>query len=88
MTIRYKPENSDIIKSPLWDLMLSTNDCYPGCGCYDDIFDMTLEPVKAWVLENDSKLALSQIDQLLSIPKIDIGDLQLQMGIPFQNFDE
>ena len=84
----YGPEVTDIIISPLWDLMLFTNDCYPGCGCDYDLFDMTLDRVKAWVLKNDYKLALNQIEQLISSPQIDVGDLQLQTGIPFQNFDE
>ena len=35
-------EEAGLIKALLWDLMLSTNDCYPGCGCDDDFFDMTL----------------------------------------------
>lgn len=36
-------EEAGLIKAPLWDLMLSINDCYPGCGCDDDYFDMTLD---------------------------------------------
>ncbi len=88
MNIKYETENSNIIKSPLWDLMLSTNDCYPVCGCDDDFFDMRLDREKAWVQENDYNLALSQIDQLIINPKIDIGILQLQTGYPFQNYDE
>lgn len=83
MNIKYETENSNIIKSPLWDLMLSTNDCYLGCGCDDDFCDMRLDRVKAWVQENDYNLALSQIDQLITNPKIDIGVLQLQTGYPF-----
>ncbi|GAG25189.1 unnamed protein product, partial [marine sediment metagenome] len=50
MKISYTPNETDKIKSPLWDLMLSTNDCWPGCGCEYDFFDMTLDRMKAWVL--------------------------------------
>jgi hypothetical protein len=49
MNFEHNSEKSNIIKSPLWDFMLSTNDCYPGCSCDDDFFDMTLNRVKKWV---------------------------------------
>ncbi len=42
--------------------MLSTNDCYPGCDCDDDFFDMTLERVKLWASKNDPIKILDQID--------------------------
>ncbi len=42
--------------------MLSTNDCYPGCDCDDDFFDMTLGRVKLWVSKNDPIKILDQID--------------------------
>ena len=79
---------SDVIDKPLWELMLSTNDCSPGCGCEWDFFDMTLKRVKDWVLKNDHSKALNQIEEILSNPKLDVGDLQIQTAIPFQNFDE
>ena len=88
MKISYTPNEIDKIKSPLWDLMLSTNDCWPGCGCDYDIFDMTLDRVKVWVLQNDYNLALDEINELISFPEIDIGYVQLQTGFPFQEFDE
>ena len=68
--------------------MLSTNNCYPGCGCEDDFFDMTLTRVKSWVLRNDYKKALVQIDELLMDSEMDVGDLQIQTGYPFQRFEE
>jgi len=88
MKTSYTPNETDKIKSPLWDLMLSVNDCFPGCGCEDDFFDMTLDRVKIWILQNDSNLVLDQISNLTSLPEIDIGDVQLQTGYPFQTFDE
>ena len=88
MKTSYTPNETDKLKSPLWDLMLSTNDCFPGCGCEYDFFDMTLDRVKVWVLQNDSNLALDQINELISSSEIDIGELQLQTGFPFQTFDE
>lgn len=88
MKTSYTPNETNKIKSPLWDLMLSTNNCFPGCGCEDDFFDMTIDRVKAWVLQNDYNLALDQINKLITSPKIDVGDLQLQTGFPFQNFNE
>ena len=82
------PPESDVIFTPLWELMLTTNDCYPGCGCEWDFFDMTLKRVKDWVLKNDHKKILSQIEELLSNSEMDVGELQIQTGIPFQNFEE
>ncbi|MHA2007238.1 MAG: hypothetical protein ACXABO_05955 [Promethearchaeota archaeon] len=46
----YESEINEYIEPPLWDLMLSTNDCYPECGCEYDIFEMTKDRVKSWVL--------------------------------------
>ena len=82
------PLESDVIDKPLWELMLSTNDCYPGCGCEEDFFDMTLNRVKDWVLKNDHKKALQQIEELLSNSEMDVGEVQIQTWITFQNFDE
>ena len=88
MNFEHNSEKSNIIKSPLWDLMLSTNDCYPGCGCDDDVFDMTLNRVKIWVSNNDGTKVIQQIDILLSDENIDIGEVQLQTNFPFQTFEE
>lgn len=49
---------------------------------------MTLDRMKAWVLQNNYNLALDQISELTSSPEIDIGDIQLQTGYPCQTFDE
>lgn len=88
MNFKHNSENSNLIKFPLWDLMLSTNDCYPGCGCDDDVFDMTLNRVKKWVSNNDSTKVIRQIDKLLSDENIDIGEIQIQTNFPFQTFEE
>jgi len=52
------PVESDIIEVPLWELLLSTNDFTPGCGCEWEFFDMTLKRVNEWVIKNDHKKAL------------------------------
>jgi len=33
------PLESDVIDNPQWELILSTNDCTPGCGCEYDFFE-------------------------------------------------
>ena len=81
-------EEAGLIKAPLWDLMLFTNDCYPGCSCDDDFFDMTVDRVKKWVLTHDELEVIQQIDQLLSNDNIDVGDIQIQTNIPFQSEEE
>ncbi len=68
--------------------MLSTNDCYPGCGCDEDYFDMTFERIKKWVETHDELTVILQIDQLLSNDNIDVGDIQIQTNIPFQSEEE
>ncbi len=88
MNFEHNLEKYNIIKSPLWDLMLYTNDCYPGCGCDDDFFDMTSERIKKWVETHDELTVILQIDQLLSNDKIDVGDIQIQTNIPFQSGEE
>jgi len=81
-------EETGLIKAQLWDLMLFTNDCYPGCSCDDDFFDMTVDRVKKWVLTHDELEVIQQIDQLLSNDNIDVGDIQIQTNIPFQSEEE
>jgi hypothetical protein len=88
MNFEHNSEKSIIIKSPLWDLLLSTNDCYPGCSCDDDFFDMTLNRVKKWVSNNDGTKVIQQIDNLLLDENIDIGEVQIQTNIPFQTIEE
>ena len=81
-------EETGLIKAPLRDLMLSTNDCYPGCSCDDDFFDMTFDRVKKWVITHDESKAIQQIDQLLTNDDIDVGVIQIQTNIPFQSEEE
>ncbi len=81
-------EETGLIKAPLWDLMLFTNDCYPGCSCDDDFFDMTVDRVKKWVLTHDESEVIQQIDQLLSNDDTDVGNIQIQTNIPFQSEEE
>ena len=88
MNFEHNSAKYNIIKSPLWDLMLSTNDCYPGCGCDDDYFNMTLDRIKKWVITHDKSTIILQIDHLLSNDNIDVGDIQIQTNIPFQSGEE
>ena len=81
-------EEAGLIKAPLWDLMLSTNDCYPGCGCDDDFFDMTFDRVKNGVITHRESNLIPQIDQLLSNDNIEVGEIQIQTNLPFQTVEE
>lgn len=74
-------DERQIVKDPLWDLMLSTNDCYPGCSCDDDFFDMTVVRVKEWIKQNGEKKAqraLTQLDELLSTSSLNVEGLSKQ----------
>ena len=72
-------DDRQIVKDPLWDLMLSTNDCYPGCSCDSDFFDMNVARVQEWVKQNGEKkvqLALNQIDDLMITSNVEQISLQ------------
>ena len=76
-------EDVEIIKAPLWELMLSTNDCYPGCSCDDDFFDTTPERVRQWLESSgDAKAqqALTQLDELINNPLLDVDALNDQIN--------
>ena len=88
MNFEHNSKKSNVIKFPLGDLMLSTNDCYPGCGCDDGNFDMTLNRVRKWVSNNDGTKVLQQLDNFISYENIDIGEVQIQTNFPFQSFEE
>ena len=56
-----------LIPEPLWSLMLSTNDCHPGCSCEADRFEIDPLRVSRWVAEagiEQGRQALSQLDAL------------------------
>lgn len=55
---------TEILKDPLWSLMLSTNGCYPGCGCKNDWFDLTQERVDSWVQSEGADKAAEALGQL------------------------
>lgn len=58
-----------LIPEPLWGLMLSTNDCYPGCSCEADRFEIDPPRVSRWVAEagiEQGRQALSQLDALFA----------------------
>ena len=58
-----------LIPEPLWGLMLSTNDCYPGCSCEADRFEIDPPRVSRWVAEagiEQGRQALGQLDALFA----------------------
>ena len=76
-----------VIIENLWKLLLSTNDCHPGCSCEDDYFKQTPERVAAWVetAGRDAALqALSQLDRLLSLPQLDRQAIENETNTVFQ----
>lgn len=44
--------------------MLSCNDCYPGCSCDDDHFQITTERVTEWLITDGMGKARETIRQL------------------------
>ena len=56
-----------LIPEPPWGLMLSTNDCHPGCSCEADHFEIDPLRVSRWVAEagiEQGRQALGQLDAL------------------------
>ncbi len=78
----------EMIPKPLWDLILSTNDCYPGCGCPDDFFYMTLERVQKWVSTHNPKTVLDQLDDLINKKDYSLEDFVDQTHERLENFDQ
>jgi len=76
---------NQVISNPLWDLMLSNNDCYPGCGCDRDFFDLNAWRVNLWAKQaGKEKLdqALIQVETLIS-KTIDLEGLTQQTNFCF-----
>jgi hypothetical protein len=93
---RLKPKieqetRQDPIENPLWDLMLFTNDCYPGCSCDRDFFDMTPAKVQLWlnmVGKEDREKAMGQVDRLINCSSLDLERLSSQTNFYFDNRGE
>lgn len=80
-----------IVRDPLWNLMLFTNDCYPGCSCDNDFFDMTVVRVEEWINQNGERQVqqtLAQIDEILSTSSLNVEDLSDQTNYPMENKDD
>lgn len=58
----------DPIEDPLWELMLYTHGCFPSCGCgVDFVIDAQLIGGHIeWIGEEAARLALRQLDDLIS----------------------
>jgi hypothetical protein len=81
----------DPIENPLWDLMLFTNDCYPGCSCERDFFDMKVWRVQNWqenAGEDAKQKALQQIEKLIHSRSLDLVKLTNQVNYCFGNLEE
>ncbi len=83
-------DKNKIIKEPLWDMMLSTNDCYPGCGCEEDDFNINPDRIIEWLNYNQqhSKTIIDQINFLLNIDPTPVNELMSETNIWFKNADE
>jgi len=76
------------ITDPLWDLMLSTNDCYPGCACDDDYFQITEQRIGEWIKRNGIKKGietLKQLDEIEITETVDYEDISIQTNIHFES---
>lgn len=76
------------IKDPLWDLMLSTNDCYPGCGCESDYFDITSARVSEWIKsasKEETRLASEQLQEIKRLSFKQLEEIEMQTNISFSS---
>ena len=79
------------IDDPLWDLLLSTNDCFPGCGCDDDYFQMTPERIDAWIDMHGIVLlqkASNMLSELRTSGSLDVEALGCQLNHCWSNLSE
>jgi hypothetical protein len=69
-----------VIPNPLWELMLSTNDCYPGCSCDEDRFDRSASRINAWVTKNPEKIqiVIDQLEGLINNDHLVVDELSMQ----------
>jgi hypothetical protein len=80
-----------LIPEPLWDLMLSTNDCYPGCSCEADRFEIDPLRVSRWVAKagiEHGRQALSQLDALFDGLPESREELSALTNVFFESADE
>ena len=78
------------VVDPLWSLMLSTNDCYPGCACDDDRFQITPDRIGAWIVHNGidaASVAFTQLVSLRSDPSFDSDALSQQTNLWWDDAD-
>ena len=79
------------ILDPLWSLMLSTNNCYPGCCCDDDFFEMSFERISIWTCKNgiESTIEASQVlVALLNSQSLDYEALSMQTNLWWSDVSE
>jgi len=90
MADEYPPVYEPIIPTPLWDLMLSTNDCHPGCGCDLDYFQITEERIGEWMNKHPTKIkmVLEQLDELEEQEDLDLDSLVVQTAVNFRDREE
>lgn len=80
-----------MIDPPLWDLMLSTQDSQPGNENGNAHFKITPGRVQAWVDLVGPEMtrdALDQLDELLSLSRLNWKSLAEQTQINFGNESE
>lgn len=81
-----------VIKAPLWEMLLDTNQCYPGCGCEADVFEQDLKPISRWLRSAGTpqgEVALAQLDALLaSADSIDQDELSYQTNMAFTSIED
>lgn len=76
----------DPIPDPLWDMMLSTNDCYPGCACAQDYFEITVDRLKQWTQQQPMEILKrvgQQIGEVEQLHPDRISDASKQTNIAF-----
>jgi hypothetical protein len=80
-----------LIPEALWSLMLSTNDCHPGCSCEADRFEIDPLRVSRWVAEagiDQGRQALSQFDALFDGLPESREELSAVTNVFFESADE
>ena len=77
--------STEEIQDPLWSLMLSTNDCFPGCSCDDDFFNICSDSINEWLKLNSlEKLQLSK-KQLLELNVENMEGISRQTNVHFNS---
>lgn len=81
---------SKVFSQRLWEFLLSSNACSPGCGCKDDFFEQTSAGVRTILSKKPSSLLVQLKDELKSLirsEELSLSDATDDVAIDFPDVE-